>query len=136
MANIQSHMSQWVHNRSLLEHIPAKYPDWIVTVAFYTALQAVDALLAYDNVTAYSHDVRNTTLKQTNRYEHIWKHYYPLYDLSRKVRYLAAPAQWVKYQDIDKNVLRKYLYPIEKSVKTLTKETEWPSHHEIKLIVA
>ena len=119
-----------------MEHIPPEYPDWIVTVAFYAALQAVDALLAKDNVTVYSHEARNTTLKQTNRYEYIWKHYYPLYDLSRKVRYLAAPAQWVKHQDIDKNVLRKYLYPIEKSVKALTKEPKWPGHDDIKLIVA
>ncbi len=83
MANIQSHVTQWTHNRALVGHIPAKYPDWLVTVAFYTALQAIDALLAYDNVPVYSHDARNGTLKHTNRYEFIWKHYNPLYDLSR-----------------------------------------------------
>ncbi len=134
MANIQSHVTQWAHNRALMGHIPAKYPDWLVTVAFYTALQAIDALLAYDNVPVYSHDARNGTLKHTNRYAFIWKHYNPLYDLSRKVRYLAAPGLWIRYEDIEGKVLKKYLYPIEKSVQNLSGATKWPVHPEIKLM--
>ena len=116
MAKIQSHVTQWQHNRSLLDHIPAAYPDWLVTVAFYAALHSVDALLAYDNVTVHSHDARNATLKLTNRYESIWRHYSPIYDLSRKVRYLAAPAAWIPHAEIESRILKKYLYPIEHAV--------------------
>ena len=126
-------MTQWSHNRSLLAHVPAAYPDWLVTIAFYTALQAIDALLAYDNITAISHDTRNTTLKQTNRYDYIWKQYSPLYDLSRKVRYLARPELWIQHQDVESKVLKKYLYPIESSVEKLTPRVTWPSHNIVHL---
>lgn len=133
MAKIQSHVAQWKHNRSLLVCIPAAYPDWLATIAFYTALQAVDALLAYDDVTANSHDGRNATLKQTNRYEYIWRHYSPLYDLSRKVRYLADPSLWIQPGDIESHVLKRYLYPIESSVKKLMPPTAWPAHQDVNL---
>lgn len=133
MANIPPHMQQWEHNRSLLAHVPGDYPDWLVTIAFYTALQAIDALLAYDNVTANNHDMRNTTLKQTNRYDYIWRHYGPLYDLSRKVRYLAAPSLWIQPRDIESKVLKRYLYPIESSVKKLMPHPAWPAHKDVNL---
>ena len=133
MANNQSHMTQWEHNRSLLAQIPADYPDWMVTVAFYTGLHAIDALLAYDHIVVHSHDTRNATLKQTNRYEYIWKRYAPLYDLSRKVRYLASPSDWIQLRDIQPKVLRGYLYPIEASVKKLMVHCSWPSHNDVRL---
>jgi len=47
------HITQWKHNRAFLATIPPDYPDWVVTVAFYVALHAVDALLAHDKVTSY-----------------------------------------------------------------------------------
>ncbi len=133
MANNQSHMTQWKHNRSLLDHVPTVYPDWLVTIAFYTALHAIDALLAYDHIAVHSHDTRNTTLKQTNRYDYIWKHYAPLHDRSRKVRYLAKPSEWIQPQDIHPKVLKSYLYPIEGSVKKLMPDIVWPHHNDVRL---
>src|SRR5687767_14320695 len=104
MADSQSHIRQWKHNRGLLEHLPPEYPDWQVTVAFYVALQDVDALLAHDKVTSViNHEARNSVLMNTNRYANIWLKYQPLYDLSRKVRYLADPAKWVPAGEVRKN---------------------------------
>lgn len=120
MASSESHIQQWKHNRKLLAHLPPAYPDWIVTVTFYVALQAVDALLAHDKVKRVnSHEDRNGVLMATNRYQHIWKKYSPLHSLSRTVRYLANPADWVPVADIDANVWNRYLYPIENSVQKL-----------------
>jgi uncharacterized membrane protein YecN with MAPEG domain len=97
------------------------FPDWIVTVGFYVALHAVDALLQHDNVRGIvSHETRNDTLKQVNRYRFIYIAYRPLYDLSRRVRYLANPTDWVPSALIEKQVLAKNLYPIEQSVTRLT----------------
>lgn len=133
MAKFQAHRVQWEHNRSLLAHIPSSHADWQVTIIFYAALQVIDTLLAYDNISATSHDSRNATLKQTNRYDKSWRHYAPLYDLSRKVRYLADPAIWIKAEDIDVQVLRRILYPIERSVATLTPNITWPAFAPIAL---
>jgi len=49
------------------------------------------------------------------RYDAIWEKHQPLYNLSRTVRYTANPALWVPYACIEKQVLGRYLYPIEKS---------------------
>jgi hypothetical protein len=91
-----------------------------VTAAFYTALHAVDALLKKDRVTGIaSHDARNRTLMQTNRYAKIWRLYRQLYDLSLMVRYDAEPQMWLPWPMLDAQVLRCYLYPLEASVRKL-----------------
>jgi hypothetical protein len=116
----QRHIQQWKHNRSFLPLIDPPYADWIVNVAFYVALHAVDALLAHDRVTGVnSHDARNDVLMRTNRYTQIQRHYMPLYQLSRTVRYLADPRQWVPANQVESQVIKRFLYPIEKSVQNL-----------------
>lgn len=120
MGSRDDHIRQWKHNRDFLGLIPPDYPDWLVTVTFYVALHAVDALLAHDGVTGVtSHDDRKRVLIYTNRYAGIQRSFLPLYDLSRTVRYLADPAKWVPSDRIQKDVIGRYLYPIEKSVQTL-----------------
>jgi hypothetical protein len=120
MADRQKHIQQWEHNRKLLALLPPEFPDWLVTCAFYVALHSVDALLAFDKVQRVtSHESRNKVLMHTNRYGAVTKAYMPLYGLSRTVRYLADPASWVPLAEIEKNVIHRYLYPIEKSVQGL-----------------
>lgn len=115
-----AHINQWKHNRGFLGLIDPGFPDWAVTVAFYTALHAVDALLAHDKVLGIvNHDGRNRTLMQTNRYAHISKYYHPLYGLSRTVRYMASPERWLQWSLIQSKVIAGYLHPIEESVQKL-----------------
>lgn len=125
----EAHISQWTHNRGFLQTIRPQYPDWAVTAIFYTALHAIDALLAADKVQGiYSHETRNRALMNTNRYARLWNLYQPLHDLSRTVRYLAEPERWVAWDDIDRQVIRRYLYPIENSVqKLMNKELDLPT---------
>lgn len=79
MASPSDHLRQWKHNRELIPRIPRSHPDWIVTVCFYTALHAVDALLAHDEVRSIiSHDARNSVLMRTARYELIARKYHVL----------------------------------------------------------
>jgi hypothetical protein len=120
MATREKHISQWKHNREFLCTISPNYPDWIVTACFYTAVHAIDTLLAHDKFFPTSHDSRNEVLVKTNRYAAIYKSYGPLYTLSRTVRYFANPTVWIKIEDIQPKVIEKYLYPIEKSVQKLT----------------
>jgi hypothetical protein len=61
-----------------------------------------------------SHASRNEVLIKTRRYQQIWKHYQPLHDLSRRIRYLAAPSGWVPVEQVQKQIWGRYLYLIEK----------------------
>ncbi len=120
MASLGNHIRQWKHNRTFLTMIPLDYRDWIITIAFYSALHAIDALLAFDKVRGItSHQARNDVLMRTNRYQRIYKAYHPLYSLSRTIRYLADPQAWISAEDTQPRVIDAYLVPIEQSVERL-----------------
>ena len=117
------HIKQWLHNRGFISRIDPDFSDWAVTATFYTALHAVDALLKHDGVRGIvNHASRNNALMRITRYAKIWKHYQPLHDLSRTIRYMANPQRWVAWPDIEGEVFRRFLYPLEKSVRKLMKE--------------
>jgi hypothetical protein len=122
MADKPSHINQWKHNRRFMESIDPQFHDWIVTAAFYTALHAIDSLLAHDRVVVTNHEGRNRALHLTNRYEFINQKYHPLYGLARTMRYFANPLKWVPAATIKSQVIERYLYPIEKSVQKLMGE--------------
>jgi hypothetical protein len=91
MATSQQHINQWTHNRAFLQTIEPTFADWALTVSFYTGLHAVTALLVHDgNPAITSHEVRNQILAANRRYQQIWRHYQPLYGLSRTIRYFGA----------------------------------------------
>jgi hypothetical protein len=99
--------------------VPASFPDWIVTGCFYVAVHAVDTLLSHDKNSATSHETRSRLLFGANRYLAIGKCYMPLYSPSRTVRYFADPQKWIPAERIEKDILIRYPYPIEKSVQGL-----------------
>lgn len=118
----QTHLKQWNHNRDFLAQIDPRFPDWAVTVIFYTALHAIDALLKHDKVPRITtHVTRNQVLVEINRYSKIWENFQPLYGLSQTVRYMADPDRWVTWEDIRSQVITRYLLPIEASVRKLGK---------------
>lgn len=119
MDRTSQHINQWKHNRELICQIPCEYPDWIVTIVFYTALHAVDALFAYKKIEGkINHKLRNEMLMTTHQFEAIRNAYLPLYDLSRTVRYLANPAKWIPIDEISTRAFSK-LYGVEASVQKL-----------------
>jgi hypothetical protein len=95
MAIFQSHVNLVRANTSLLENtlLPVlnEHPDWVVTVAFYTALHMVEAMFFHDHPKVHTtdHTDRSAAL-QSDRYQHIWRDYRPLYSNSRIARYLAT----------------------------------------------
>ena len=112
---VELHVGQWRRNRELIQILPAKYPEWIVTAAFYAGVHIVTAVLAKDGKSVSSHTERDAILQQSNSYRELWTHYYQLKDLSLTARYVADQKQWVAYESIDSHVIRRYLYPLEKS---------------------
>lgn len=116
MADVDRHLNQWQHNRDFVQELDPKYNDWIITGLFYASLHAVDALLAHKGNTATDHASRNGILSETNSYSKIWGHYRPLYSLSREIRYMANPQTWLPADQISGQIIKRYVYPPEKSV--------------------
>src|SRR5438105_3378874 len=95
--------AKWLHNRRFIATIADTYPDWMVTVVFYTAMHAVQTLLATDGAgVPGTHAARNQTLKGTRRYQKIWEHYRPLYDAAIVARYHCSddPGAWIPLRDV------------------------------------
>lgn len=122
MATRQQHLKQWEHNRSFLASIlrqPAS-SDWMTTVAFYTALHAVQVLLVADNHTrAVDHASRNRILIDDRKYLKIWPDYKLLYDASRAARYDCSG--WLDADRVRDELVKDRLVRLEQSVVRLAK---------------
>ena len=98
----------------------SQHADWIVTIAFYKALHAVDSYLAKLGIHPKSHV---TYRKNKGRNEYVQNHlgkiytrYYALYRASRRARYDAYTYQ-VNRQQVTR-LVNHALY-IEKYINTL-----------------
>ena len=96
MASLDSHINKAVHNISVAAYLSKEetFKDWIVTVAFYSALHIVDSVL-YQTQKGFSrhgqsHDNRDKIVKYDNRLSKIWEHYSGLKRESIIARYLQA----------------------------------------------
>jgi hypothetical protein len=86
MATEVAHAQQASHNQLFLDSIdPAKFPDWIVTAAFYKAVHLAEGLLVRKGCPTGNHSKRNDTLKR--HFPSVWRAYRPLYNQSRVARY-------------------------------------------------
>src|SRR5690348_12499946 len=111
MATETEHLNQAQHNRKLLNEIDhEKFPDWAATVAFYTAVHLVQALLKKSGDNCNSHSSRNKRLRQ--KHPSVWKLYQPLYSYSRLARYWCMK---LKHDDVP-YVIRR-LNKIERAVQ-------------------
>jgi hypothetical protein len=90
-----------------------------VTTAFYTAVHAMNAALAFEGVSAWNHDTRFIAIGGVRRLLGVRGPYHTLYNLSRTVRYSADHRQWVPLTEIEPKVIRGCLFPLENSIQTL-----------------
>lgn len=122
MASVKVHEDQAKHNYNFLKSISSeKYCDWKLTVAFYTALHAIDSgLTSKDPLwrdkragkTLYS--LREQILAMWNR--DLYRNYYFLYERSKESRYLEligdkTADKYFKPEQVD-GYIEKYLKPI------------------------
>ena len=104
-----------------------KFSDWITTVAFYKALHLVEALFAKEGRHGQSHERRERILKTERKYQHIYKHYYPLLEASLVARYLedrekgeyGSFSEYLAPDEVKTEILNYRLKNIERSVKKL-----------------
>ena len=82
-----------MENRKALNYLAVRietFPQWVTTVAFYTALHVIESVFAYDGRHTDDHHERNKILKRENRYRKLWQHYRPLWNDSLIARYLKG----------------------------------------------
>ncbi len=119
------HHKKWMHNRKFLSAIDDEFSDWMVVVAFYTALHAIEALFAHDGVTeSIDHYSRNQILKGYKRYDQIWRHYRPLRDAAQAARYQCGDDSWVPVADVKGRLIGHHLASLGQSVSKLIGEEE------------
>ncbi|MCC7424980.1 MAG: hypothetical protein IT428_32310 [Planctomycetaceae bacterium] len=73
-----------------MKTIPDDYPDWLCTVAFYSAVELVEQLLAAKNHHSKSHFERKMALKKHHPNRALNDAYHDLYNASLDARYLDS----------------------------------------------
>jgi hypothetical protein len=93
------------------------FPEWWVTVLFYSAVQAVDAYFAKKNESYGNHKDRNKAIGRTNSgIDSVYDDYMELYRLSKEARY--EPDLAFGDRQVQKAV-KAYFYVIDKISVTL-----------------
>ena len=116
MPTQNQHINQWKRNRALLlSNALTDYPDWKITVAFYCALHAVEALLAAKSMPRFKdHTGRNAFLGHgNNKLLQVWNSYKPLYDASKDARYACWDARAKYSAPVQKELIQICLQHVE-----------------------
>jgi hypothetical protein len=89
MPSKEAHLAAARENQRAIDYLCLKiedFPGWVTTVAFYKALHVIEALFAVDGAGRGGHtdrhEERNSRLRETRRYQQLWKFYRPLYQAS------------------------------------------------------
>lgn len=102
---------------------PTEYSEWIATIAFYKAVQLVEAMFSKQGQASHDHRSRHDALKR--HHADIWRHYRPLWQASCVARYLHDNDSHTSYRnfsdyiapnDIEKRIVFKRLRPVEQLV--------------------
>jgi hypothetical protein len=122
MAAEADHIAKANHNHDALAHLldsVDKFPDWVVTIAFYKAVHVVEAAFAVKGLHSTSHDNRERRLA-ARPYSSIFKHYTHLVTASRIARYLEdrSGSKYKTFTDymaphLVRELVRKRLYGVE-----------------------
>lgn len=124
MPSASIHKSQANHNYSFLKTIQdSEYRDWILVVAFYTALQVIDSDLTSKyprwrlGLAGSMYQLRDSILAKYYSKD-IYIHYSLLLQRSKEARYLEGIGEKVAIDfltdDIVKNAIDKHLIPLLK----------------------
>lgn len=124
-ANVNNHLSLANKNHAALLHLmrdaPA-YPEWIATIAYYKAVQVVEAVLVSRGRSSCSHANRLDAVKRIGRPE-LHRHLRAMWAASSVARYLydnSKQASYTSFSDymdpsqVVELLVRRRLRPIER----------------------
>ena len=138
MANELDHIALANKNHEVLIYLmeqPGKYPEWIATVAFYKAVQIVEATFSnhHSAKNCSSHPDRLAALKHPD-FQLLFPHYRALYSASTVARYLhdnLSHTSYSKFSDYlpSEKVVSKLVYgrlrPVEENaIKLLSDDAK------------
>ena len=127
MPKPKQHQEKASSSRAFLDSISTDAPpDWIATVAFYTAVHLVEKLRAYRGEHSENHEDRNSAVRRD--YRAIQTEYHELYNHSLVARYGTAGQFSMKASEVKALLVDTYLVAIEQFVANETvKRTAPPS---------
>jgi uncharacterized protein (UPF0332 family) len=106
------HLAKAEHNQKLADTlVKGSYPDWAVTIYFYSALHYVHAVLAVYGQHPESHEATAPLVRRNPVLKKVWAEYRSLQTAARNARYYAAVITNDHLQDVcnDYNTLKSYL---------------------------
>jgi hypothetical protein len=127
MASEQDHIALANRNHDALcalLKLPDEHPEWVATIAFYKALQIIEATFAFKGLGhGHGHSKRLALLQdKRNGYASLCKHYEALLEASEVARYLGARtgsggyssfSSYMTMQDVRDELLGKRLANVE-----------------------
>lgn len=94
MPSAEAHLTQYNSNRQVLSelmNLDSQPNDWVITVAFYSALHIVGKAIAENIGQEFqSHQTRNKFIETNKMFESIAAEYIAMYTESRRARYHCA----------------------------------------------
>lgn len=120
MPNAQAHLRQAQHNRAFITALdPTSTPflDWVVTVAFYTALHRIEAWFAEKGLHSEDHFKRDDWFSKTKELRWtVWPRYKELEFQSRQARYQCVSF----HREFVQTRILAHLDEIEREIQRLT----------------
>ena len=110
MGTPAQHKAKAEHHRRFLASISDEFPDWLCTVAFYTAVELIEMALAERNFHSKSHEDRKRFVNL--HLQRIFKAYHTLYNASLDVRY-EPEEHWPSISEVRDILIGEKLRHIE-----------------------
>jgi uncharacterized protein (UPF0332 family) len=108
----EEHLETALHNEKLADTLAATaFPDWAVTVYFYSALHYAHAVLAVYGQHPQSHDTTAPLVRTNLVLKRVWTEYRSLQTASRNARYYCTKITPEHLQQVlmDFNSLKSYV---------------------------
>lgn len=123
MPSTIQHLRQVDHNKQLLQTFDVnstEYLDWVVTIAFYTAVHLIEAYFAdvRPQIHNTDHQKRQDAMRRVAEFKSIYNLYRELEEWSRNTRYKCYQPK----SEFVKNQVLSYLSDIEQVINGLLDE--------------
>lgn len=121
-----------------------EHPEWIATIAFYKALQIIEATFAFKGLGhGHGHSARLQVLQNpTNGYASLCRHYEALLEASEVARYLGSRstpasgyssfASYMSMEDVRETLLGKRLMNVEMHARAFLSDASKASLKKIE----
>lgn len=115
MGTAAQHRVKAERNAAFLGTISDDYPEWLSTVAFYTAIESLELLFAERGVHSKSHEDRKQFVRRN--FQSLQKPYNALYNASLNARY-QAEEHWLSPDEVWSELITRRLHHVRTFVRS------------------